>query len=365
MTTCIRKLHLPDILLDVRTIGLILGLLAFGSAAYGYIRLHDTFDLLTLIGDFYANISAELGSIAITVLIVDRLNQRRENRDLARRDEERRQEEARREQERREDALRQLKEQLVREAGSPIHATAVTAVDTIRKRGWLGRKYMVVIPDDTEALLQKADLSRADLHESDLSHVDLSGADLAGANLASTFLFRINLSGAFLYDTDLSGADLREANLSGTRWSSANLTNACLEDVNLSGGDLTGVRLMGVNLGRANLSNVYLWEADLSGANLGDANLRGADLSGAILTGAIIQQSTQFDEKTRLPDGSNWAAGRDLAEFGADRREITESRSIDDEEGYTFYMHTFADGTKRRWQIGKGWLDDRDGKPLT
>jgi uncharacterized protein YjbI with pentapeptide repeats len=365
MTPRIRRLNLFDVLFDVRTIGLILGLLAAGSALYGYQRLHGTFDLLTLIGDFYANVSAELGSIAITVLIVDRLNQRRENRDLARRDAERRAEEARREEERREDALRQLKEQLVREAGSPIHATAVTAVDTIRKRGWLGRKNMVVIPDDTESLLQKADLSRADLHESDLSYADLSGADLSGVDLRGAFLANTNLSGAFLYDADLSGANLHGARLTEVKLRGADLTSARLENVNLVGADLGGANLTGVSLRGADLTGADAWESNLSDAHLGDANLTSADFGAANLSGTIIQSSTQFDEKTRLPDGSNWKSGRDLAEFGADRREITESRSMVDEEGYTFYIYTLADGTKRRWQIGKGWLDDREGNPLT
>ena len=71
-------------------------------------------------------------------------------------------------------------------------------------------------------------------------------------------LYKINLSGAGLWNTNLSKFHLKESDLRN-----ANLMNA-----NLSGADLWG----------ANLSGAKLWSADLSGANLSDANLSGANL---------------------------------------------------------------------------------------
>src|SRR5215207_7762830 len=63
----------------VQHIGVILLGLALISGIAGYTSQHPgPFDLNKLFADFYANITSELVGIAITVLIIDSLNRRRE-----------------------------------------------------------------------------------------------------------------------------------------------------------------------------------------------------------------------------------------------------------------------------------------------
>ncbi|MAS35616.1 MAG: hypothetical protein CL610_16520 [Anaerolineaceae bacterium] len=171
---------------------------------------------------YAVNIYTEILSIGVTVGLLNYLAERR--------------------------SLREYKEQLVRNAGSRAHDTALSAIDEMRKRGWL--------INDEEQLLKGATLSKANLSGANLSEVDLSGASL--------------------YEIDLSNADLSQANLSG------------------------------VDLGVANLSG-----ASLFGANLNNARLLGTDLSSAILVSVDLSDAmlgdTEFNEETMLPDGIYWS----------------------------------------------------------
>jgi len=155
------------------------------------------------------------------------------------------------------------------DAGSQVHATAVTAVNTMRKRGWLKTR-------DATQLLVKAYLNGA----------NLSGAELFQANLSGTNLLGANLSGANLRSADLSSAELWEVNLSGANLDGANLSGANLDGANLSGADLRS----------ANLSGARLQWADLSGAKFGHET---------------------FLSYTTLPDGKLWSDGDGLARLRA------------------------------------------------
>jgi hypothetical protein len=99
----------------VRRVGVTLALLASLVAVIGYLSQHADLSLglflSHLTADFYANVSTELGSIAITVLIIDSLNQRR--------------------------MTRQEKAELVLQMSSPDNAFAQEAVRRLRARGWL------------------------------------------------------------------------------------------------------------------------------------------------------------------------------------------------------------------------------------
>lgn len=304
-----RRLMTFDFWLDVRVIGILLMFLAFGSATFGYVRLHGDFDLLTMLGDFYANVSAELGSIAITVLIIDTVNRRYDARQR----------------------LRESKERLVQEAGSSSHGVAVTAVDTLRKRGWLGRDNEA---SDTLALLRGADLSDANLQGVNLAHVNLQKTQFQRANLTNANLAQVRLSGGNLSRAILRGADLRASQLGGVL--------------------LNGATLFAADLRDADLGDCDLQDADLSGADLRGANLRGANLTGAKLRQTIINNQTQFDEKTILLDGEQWTARTPLFKFDAELRAITNvETNISDQ----LTVFTFADGSQRRWKRGEGWLD--------
>lgn len=162
-------------------------------------------DLSGLLKDFVP----EAIGIVITVIVIDRLNRIRDERN----------------------AEKQLKEQLVRDASSLVNDVAVNAVHQLRKRGWL-------IMD--QGLLAGENLSLA----------NLEGAQLLQANLQDAHLESTNLSGANLRLAKLVGADLRYANLEG----------ATLRVANLSGTNLYFANLQGANLRWANLEGAILGE---------------------------------------------------------------------------------------------------------
>jgi len=54
--------------------------------------------------------------------------------------------------------------------------------------------------------------------------------------------------------------------------------------------------------------------ARLTGADLSEANLRGANLLDASLRGALLRGAL-FDERTTLPDGTNWKPGTNMGKF--------------------------------------------------
>ena len=184
-----------------------------------------------------------LGTLA-TVLVIDFLNRRRDDQR----------------------ELRQLQEQLVRDAGSTSNEIAKNAVHQLQKRGWL---------EGDTGLLQGAHLGSA----------NLQGVDLIGANLQEANLFLTNLQEANLY--------------------LANLQRAILFITNLQGANLSSTNLQGAHLGSANLQGVDLTFAKLQGANLIGTNLQGAKVNRA-----------QMDETTILPDRSRWTPDTDLTKFG-------------------------------------------------
>jgi len=130
-------------------------------AVLGYLNQHgNLFQPAPIVTDFYANISTELISIAITILVIDALNERR--------------------------AIRQEKKNLILQMSSPTNAIAREAVRILRMRGWL--------TDGT-----------------------LRGANLLRANLRKAYLERADLQDVLFYKAELQGAYLQWSNLKGTR----------------------------------------------------------------------------------------------------------------------------------------------------
>lgn len=73
------KRNILDVVLDTRLIGVILLVLSIGMGWYGYTKVHGSeVDILTFLEDYYANVSSELASIAVTVIIIDALQRRRD-----------------------------------------------------------------------------------------------------------------------------------------------------------------------------------------------------------------------------------------------------------------------------------------------
>jgi len=239
----------------VEKVGLLLLATAVLVALVGYLNQRGSLYMGEWVGaflqDYYANISTELASIAITVLIVDALYQQRD--------------------------VEREKRDLILQMGSPDNTFAVEAVRRLRAQEWL--EYGAL----RGAFLEKANLTGVHLHDA-----DLEGAHLAYANLSGAILVRANLSRAHLGGANLRGADLHRANLRGADLRSINLSEAKLRAANLSGADL---------------QVAHLSAADLSGAKLSEANLRWADLNGAIVTAEQLAQARSLEGAT-MPDGT-------------------------------------------------------------
>jgi hypothetical protein len=139
-------------------IGLLI--LALFIATYGYINQHTNWLLpLPFIADFYANVSTELISIVITILVIDGLNERR--------------------------AIQQEKQALILQMSSPTNFITKEAARILRMRGWL-----------TDGTLQGANLLRANLRKVLLAKADLRGAQFYKAELWDAYLHETNLTGA-------------------------------------------------------------------------------------------------------------------------------------------------------------------------
>jgi len=182
----------------IRKVGLLLLGIALTIGLVGYLNQHRGLYLGELVGnllrDFYANVSAELASIAITVLIIDVIYQQRD--------------------------IEREKRDLILQMGSPDNAFAKEAVRRLRAQGWLR--------DGTlrHAHLPAANLRIADLMEANLSGANLSRADLTGAKLNMADLSRANLSGAILSEAKLIYATLYGAYLCEAILDRTTLTHA-------------------------------------------------------------------------------------------------------------------------------------------
>jgi hypothetical protein len=130
------------------------------------------------------------------------------------------------------------KARLIAEMGSSVRDVAVSAVEKLRRRGWL-----------LDGSLQGAKLLGANLGK----------ADLGKANLGGAILYAANLSGAILLATNLSGADLGKADLGGAILFETDLSGANLRETKLLGTDLRGVNLRGADLLKAIYDDGTIW----------------------------------------------------------------------------------------------------------
>lgn len=228
----------------VGRMGLTLAILGLVAAVFGHLDQYGmVFNIRQLFLDMYANLGTELFSIAITVLIIDTLHERRE--------EQRRQE---RERGRQEAAISLEKERLIRQLGSTVNDQAKRAAEELRAQGWL-----------EDGSLVNARLPGANLQGADLRHADLRGASLFRANLKDAGLFKVNLE----------NAKLRAARIQNARLGSANLRRANLGGARLDGAYMSGADLAGADLLKAKLEGVR----GLSETRLGQAHrLKGATM---------------------------------------------------------------------------------------
>jgi hypothetical protein len=187
----------------VFNVGLILLILSFISGFIGYRHAHGSipFSWQQFWTDYYANISAEFGSVAVTVLIIDQLNRRRQ------REEE--------------------KQRLIRQMGSKENGLALQAVEELRALEALKDGSLVSI-----------NLEEANLHGVRLGRVNMRGARMDFSNFSEAQLYFANLERA-----DMSGINFESAVLTGANIRHANLVAANLEGALLSEADLSHAML--------------------------------------------------------------------------------------------------------------------------
>lgn len=275
---------------------------------------------LTLLGfrlfagsnDFAMNLYNSVIDITITVGLIEVLNRHRDAKN----------------------SERDLQEQLVREAGSRVNGTALTAIDMMRKRGWLRKDKFVDRYNVTHAisLLENKDLRFANLESGDLQAVDLTNSMLYEINLNNTNLSDAILNRALLHKAKINGSQLFNVNLAN-----ANLSKASMQNSTIVQGDFSNSILEG-----ADFTYSILRKADLSNANLTNATLKDALIDEANFSNAI------------MPDGSRYTTIYDLRDkFGAEIRVVRNIMEISSTE----YKYTFSDGQSRKWVLGKGFLD--------
>src|SRR5215471_5530203 len=147
---------------------------------------------------FYTSAASSLLSIALTVLLIDRLQGQRERAELKRR--------------------------LIREMGSADRSVAVRAAREITAAGWT-----------KDASLDNVDFQLANLDGANLEGAQLHGVNLKNSSLRSTNLQGANLSKAQLSKCVAEGANLKGANLAGADMSKASLSKAILDDADMTG----------------------------------------------------------------------------------------------------------------------------------
>lgn len=225
------------------------------------------------IASFVQNLIPEAVGIGFTVLVIDLLNQRRDERHR----------------------IRELKDKFLRDANSKVNSFAIKAIEEIKAYQWL-------VGDG--GILQGTNFAWA----------DLKGAYLHYANLKNVLWVDVNLADAYLTEADLSGATLEMCKLQD-----ASLGKVKLNDADLSFANFNGAKLAFSNLNNAKLYHTDLSNADLTGAQLREAVLTGCNLKGAILTGVKLEgasiYSVQVDETTIMPDGNHYQVGGNLRLF--------------------------------------------------
>ncbi len=194
--------------------------------------------LYDLINDFYANIATELVSIAVTVLVIDQLDEWR--------------------------ADEHMRAFLIREMSSHDNGTRIRAIEEARAHGWLW--------------------------DGSLCETNLQGANFQDIDLTDTNAEVVNLADPREENTDVNL--LRGANLQF-----ANLVCANLKNANLQGANLQQANLQGANLQQANLSGAMIEGANLEFANLQGATVNALDLTKAkSLLGAILPDGSHYEE---------------------------------------------------------------------
>lgn len=210
--------------------------------------------LSTNASDLLAGFVPEAVGIAFTVLLIDRLYQRKE----------------------RQKQLSEYASKLVSDAGSSVNHVAVRAIEELGKRRWLYGE---------GSLLQGESFTKADWRGAPLVDANLQQINLGNVNLQSTSLWLANLHGS-----KIVGSYLEEA------W-------------------LVSVDLRHSMLWASYFNDAQFYQSHLQYASFSSVDLRGANFDGAACEGATFDDQTKFDVDTKLPDGTFWTPETDMTRF--------------------------------------------------
>ena len=186
-------------------------------------------------------------------------------------------------------AQENLKQRLVREAGSRSHDVAISAVEWMDRERWLRGE---------DGLLKGANLRKARLSEARMDGANLMGTELEAADLRNTTLAGANLTLANLFRADLASAFMRTANLQDAEISWANLSHAHLDSANLRNAKLSQSRLLSTNLNEADFEDAFMLDADFGDASVVGTSFKGANLMHAKLKDAFYLKSACLEGAT-------------------------------------------------------------------
>jgi len=255
---------------------------------------------------YQMNVFTELLGIGITILVIDRLNAWRDERNLKRR--------------------------LVREAGSRDNSTAVSAIDWIRHEGWLEGENGILKGESLEA----CNLSGAFLHGANLEDTDF-GAKYYAQDLLNTQTGEIEsrhqqdkiYQRSIFQDTNLCKVSAKNAYFDSARFVKSSiqdadmtngmLRNAIFKDCDLQGTDFNNANLKFVSLDSSNILGTNFTGADLSYAQIADVNVNKIDTSRSPFSFGVKKLHKLIGKippiTTILPDGTNWTHYTDMTRF--------------------------------------------------
>lgn len=242
----------------ILTIGILTGLLYFYPSTWWF---------SDIINAFYANFSTELISIALTILLINFLYEKKETK--------------------------ALKSRLIRELGSHDKGFTSRALKELREFGWV----------------QDGSLSDKDFSSANLSGLDFSNAILVGTKFNKANLKEIDFTGA-----DLTDAELEEADLSGAKLNDCTLHNCNLNEAKLHEAKLNGVNLKNTECNKAVFNMSQLRGAQIELTEMCDANFSFADFEGATIKDTnflrVNFEGCNFDgarfEKNDLTHSTSW-----------------------------------------------------------
>ncbi|MEO1286856.1 MAG: pentapeptide repeat-containing protein [Chloroflexota bacterium] len=281
-----------------------------------------------LFNDGYGtNVYTEALGVLATILVLDQFNRWRETQ--------------------------ALKKRLLMEVRSPAHDTAVTALEWLRREGWLdpdtfkgetleriswNGAYLGGLSFEN-ARLREARLlgvtSYSAIHgDKKIDPINFQHTHIRHCKLENSTFTRSNFSHSDIFNCTFVGCILSLSHINKTSVFKSNFSNIMAMGGNFSHSEfhqcqfdaMTGItinfshcRLLATSFKHAELVSSDLSYSDCSGSLFSTTNLSGSNLTASILRGCDLE-STKLDnvvysENSVLPDGTRWTPDTDLAKF--------------------------------------------------